>query len=252
MVQICALASGSNGNCYYVGNAEEAVIIDIGISNRQLKERLNDAGLSIKKIKAVFISHEHSDHIKGMHSLSKKNDIAVYATKKTYDKAYKGLHSNKTVHFEPGDTLTIGSLKVHSFSKLHDASDPVSFRIEIDGLNIAVLTDLGCATPLVVDHLKLCHAAFLETNYEHDMLMNGKYPSFLKKRVSSNLGHLSNDQAVELITSLNGSPLKTVFLSHISADNNRIDLALEKFKPFQQKLQIEATSRHAVSKVVTI
>jgi phosphoribosyl 1,2-cyclic phosphodiesterase len=119
-------------------------------------------------------------------------------------------------------------------------------------LNVAVLTDLGCVTPTVIEHLKLCDAAFLETNYEHDMLMNGKYPSFLKKRVSSDYGHLSNDQAFDLIASLNGSPLKTVFLSHISADNNRVELAMDKFKPFQDKLQIEATSRHAISKVVTL
>jgi len=252
MVQICALASGSNGNCYYVGNEQEAVIIDIGISNRQLKDRLDDAGLSLKKIKAVFITHEHSDHIKGMHSVSKKNDIAVYITKKTYEKAYKGLHSNKAIYFNTGDSISIGSINVHSFAKPHDASDPVSFRIEINGLNIAVLTDLGSVTPVVIDHLKLCDAAFLETNYDYELLMNGKYPSFLKHRVSSDIGHLSNHQAVELISTLNGSPLKTLFLSHISADNNKVDLALEIFKPFMDSIQIEPTSRHAISKVITL
>ncbi len=252
MVQICALASGSNGNCYYIGNDQEAVLIDIGISNRQLGQRLRNAGLSLRKIKAVFISHEHTDHIKGMRVVCEKNQFAGFATKKTFENARPDFRSSKINYFVPGDTVQVGSIKIHSFGKQHDAIDPVSFRIEIEDKNVAVITDVGIACPNVTEHLKLCDAAFLETNYEHDLLMNGKYPFYLKKRVASDYGHLGNDQAFELVKSINGSPLKTIFLSHISADNNRVDLAMDAFKPLKEKYRIEPTSRFGISRVVVI
>lgn len=252
MVQICALASGSNGNCYYVGNGQEAILVDIGISNRQLGQRMYDAGLSLSKISAVFISHEHTDHIKGMRMVCDKNNIQGYATQKTYDKTRRDYRSGKINIFSPGDSITIGSIKVHSFGKLHDAVDPVSFRIEIDGVNIAVLTDLGAPCDRVREHLQLCDAAFLESNYDHDMLLTGRYPAFLKQRVSSDYGHLSNLQAFELVASLEDAPLKTIFLSHISADNNRVDLAQQAFKSLDLSHTIEATSRHGISKVVEL
>ena len=252
MVKICALASGSNGNCYYIGNENEAVIIDIGISNRQLSQRLTEAGLSIRKIKAVFITHEHTDHVKGLRVVADKNSIDAYCTKKTHDKTRPDYRANRINYFIPGDTISIGDIKVHSFDKQHDAIEPVSFRVEIDGINIAVLTDVGIVSNEIKNQLSLCNAAFLESNYEHDLLINGNYPTFLKNRVASDFGHLSNTQAFELIDSLKDSHLKTVFLSHISSDNNRIDLALNSFKTLESTHCIEPTSRHGISKVIEL
>lgn len=252
MVKICALASGSNGNCYYVGNEQEAVLVDMGISNRQLGQRLRDAGLSIRKIKAVFISHEHADHVKGLRVVTDKNSIEAYATKKTYEKARSDFRSGSINYFLPGETITVGTIKVHSFAKEHDAIEPASFRIEIDGVNVAVLTDLGTASEEVRSHLSLCDAAFLESNYDHDLLLNGAYPAHLKQRVASNHGHLSNSQALELVKSINSSTLKTIFLAHISADNNRVDLAVDNFKSLETTHRIEPTSRFAISKVVEL
>lgn len=252
MVQICALASGSNGNCYYIGNEEEAVLVDIGITNRQLTKRMADANLSLKKVKAVFISHEHTDHIKGLRVVAAKNSMEAYATKKTFYRANRNYQSDKITLFTPGDTISVGKIKVHTFAKQHDAVEPTSFRIEVDGINVAVLTDLGVACENVNTHLQLCNAAFLESNYEHELLMTGRYPTFLKQRVASNYGHLSNEQAVELVKSLNGSPLKTIFLSHISEDNNRIELAMDAFESLQGSHQIEPTSRFGISKVVEL
>jgi len=252
MVKICALASGSNGNCYYIGNNDEAVLVDAGISNRQLSQRMRAANLSLKKVKAIFITHEHTDHIKGMRVITNKNGIPGYATQKTYEKSRKDFRSEKINYFEPGDSITIGAIKVHSFAKEHDAIDPVSFRIEIEGLNVAVLTDLGTVNNDVMQHLALCNAAFLESNYEHDLLIAGRYPSFLKERVASNNGHLSNDQALTLVKTLKDSPLKTIFLSHISADNNRVDLALDLFKELKSSHCILPTSRFAASEVVVL
>ncbi|MGE4290244.1 MAG: MBL fold metallo-hydrolase [Salinivirgaceae bacterium] len=252
MVQLCALASGSNGNCYYVGNEHEAVLVDMGLSYRQLTQRLRDARLSIGKIKALFISHEHTDHIKGMRVVTDKSGIEAYATKRTYGKARKDFRSAKVNYFTMGESISVGSIKVHTFGKLHDAIDPVGFRIEIEGKHIAVLTDLGTVGEKIRQQLMLCDAAFLETNYEHDLLMSGKYPARLKQRVSSDYGHLSNQQAFELVQSINGSPLKTLFLSHISADNNRTELAMNTFKPLENSHQLIATSRHAASQVIEI
>jgi phosphoribosyl 1,2-cyclic phosphodiesterase len=252
MIQICALASGSNGNCYYIGNEHEAVLIDMGLSNRQLSQRMRETGLSLRKVKAIFITHEHMDHIKGMRVVCEKNNIAGYATQKTYGKARKDYRSALINYFSPGETIPIGSIKIHAFGKQHDAIDPVSFRIEIDEKNIAVLTDLGTANKNIQSHLSLCDAAFLEANYDYNLLMAGRYPTYLKNRVSSDYGHLSNAQAVELVESLGHSKLKTIFLSHISADNNRVDIALNAFKTLKNSLQIIATSRHSATKVVVI
>jgi phosphoribosyl 1,2-cyclic phosphodiesterase len=252
MVQICALASGSNGNCYYVGNEQEAILVDIGLSNREFTRRMQEAGLSLKKVKAIFISHEHTDHMKGLRVVTQMNNIQGFITHKTYENARKDYRSGNVKLFSPGDTITIGNIKIHSFSKQHDAVDPVSFRVEIGGHNIAVLTDLGIVTSEVLNQMKFCNAAFLESNYDEEMLLNGRYPAFLKQRVSSDKGHLSNNQAFELVKSLNGSPLKTIFLSHISADNNTIDLALNAFKPIENTHCIEPTSRHAASKVINL
>lgn len=252
MVQICALASGSNGNCYYIGNENEAVLVDVGISNRQLSQRLRDAKLSMSKIKAIFITHEHTDHIQHMRVVCEKNNIAGYITRATFEKARPDYRSPQAHFFNAGDCTNIGNIKVHSFSKQHDAVDPVSFRIEIDGKNIAILTDLGVACENVREHLAKCNAAFLESNYDLNILLTGKYPPFLKHRVSSNKGHLSNDQALRLVKDLNGSPLKTIFLSHISEDNNRVDLALDNFKELQETHNIFATNRYAASKVVKV
>lgn len=252
MVQICALASGSNGNCYYIGNNDEAVIIDIGISNKQLNERMKSVGLAMSKIKAVFISHEHTDHIKGMRVTTDKNNLQAFITKKTYQKAKLDYRSHKANFFTPGDIINVGDIKVHTFAKQHDAVDPVSFRVEIDGVNIAVLTDLGEACDTVKEHLAKCTAAFLETNYEHEILYAGFYPYFLKNRVASPKGHLSNEQAIELIKDKNNSNLQTLILSHISAENNSAEVIENHFKPFETSHRIEMSSRVNPSKIIQL
>lgn len=252
MVEICALASGSNGNCYYIGNENEAVIVDIGISNRQLNKRMREVGLNIGKIKAVFITHEHTDHVKGLHSITSRNNIQAFATKKTFNRCRKDYQSSTINYIEADEIVSVGNIKVHSFSKKHDASDPVSFRVEIEDKNIAVLTDLGIVDQTIFKHVELCDAAFLESNYEHDVLMNGKYPLFLKNRVASDKGHLSNTQAFELVDSLPNGRLKTVVLSHISADNNTIDLATKAFEPVADKIAIIKTSRYGPSEVISL
>lgn len=252
MIEICALASGSNGNCYYIGNEREAVLIDIGIYYKKLIERLNDAGLDKNKIKAIFISHEHTDHIQGARSTSNKLGVPVYYTKKTYFKSYKKNRADNFKIFEPGTSYNIGNFSIYPFSKLHDAIEPCSFRIESEGKSIGVMTDIGEINDAMINEFSKCNAAFLEANYDEDMLKTGVYPFFLKERVASSKGHLSNIQALELTEKYASPFLKTVFLSHISAANNTHEIAIETFSHLKDKYNVLLTSRHEISEVVKI
>jgi len=252
MIQICAIASGSNGNCYYIGNSNEAVLVDAGISRRQILKRMKLMKLDIRKVRAVFITHEHSDHMRGVRVLSDQHSIPIYFTKPTYKRARPADRPEKVVFFSPGDSIEIGDFSIHSFSKNHDAVDPVSFRVTINGKNIGVLTDIGTPCNNVNEHLAGCDVAFLETNYDENLLWNGPYPYHLKTRVTSDVGHLSNTQAAELVTNLDNPKLKHIFLSHISADNNRVEFALDAFNGLKDKLNIIPTSRYEPSVVLEI
>ncbi len=143
MIKICALASGSNGNCYYVGNDKEAVIIDAGISRRMLLKRLKEVKLDIKTIKGVFITHEHTDHMRGFKAICDMSFIPGYVTKATYNNARKDFNPNSVNVIEANQTIAIDGIKIQSFEKNHDAADPCGFIVEIEDKRVAVLTDLG-------------------------------------------------------------------------------------------------------------
>ncbi|MCT4647430.1 MAG: MBL fold metallo-hydrolase [Carboxylicivirga sp.] len=252
MIKVCAIASGSNGNCYYIGTEKEAILVDAGISRRQVMKRMKELRLDISKVKAVFISHEHSDHIKGLRVLCDMHGIDAYLTRDTLQKAHRNYHP-KTAHvFVAGDSIKVGSFLVHSFAKKHDAIDPTSFRVEVEGQSIGVMTDIGLACDNTKEHLAQCDIVFLESNYDEQLLEEGPYPYYLKQRVKSDHGHLSNKQAVELVEQLKDSKLKTIYLSHISADNNRVELAMKAFGHLSSKYSILPTNRYAPSEIVTI
>ncbi len=252
MTEICALASGSNGNCYYIGNESEAILIDAGISRRQIIDRMKAKGLNPKKVKAVFISHEHSDHYRGAKVLSDKLQIPVYISTKTNAKSYLKMRPNNVITFTPGDSITIGTFQIHSFAKFHDAIEPCSFRIEHEDKHIGVFTDIGEPCDNVKSEFTKCHFIFLESNYDTDLLETGNYPSYLKKRVAGKYGHLSNTQAKELTEQCAGEHLKTIYLSHISEDNNRGEIALDAFNGLSEKYDIKLASRYAPSDVEII
>ncbi len=252
MTEICALASGSNGNCYYIGNESEAVLVDIGIYYRRLIERLDETGLDKDKIKAIFISHEHTDHIQGARVTSKKLGIPVFYTKKTYHKCYDKNKTDNFGFFECGTPYTLGSIKVHSFKKSHDAAEPCSFRIETEDGNIGVMTDIGTVDETLQIEFSKCDAVFLETNYDEEMLITGLYPYHLKQRVSSDKGHLSNIQAKKLIENFASGKLRILFLSHISAVNNTRNIVKDTFMPLSEKYKVIITSRQRASEVIKI
>ena len=190
---VASLNSGSNGNCYYVGNEHEAVLVDVGISCRETETRMARPGLSMRKVKAIFISHEHSDHIRGVTVLAKKYGIPVYINQLTL--LHGGLRLDGLVEdFIAEQSVQIGQLSITAFLKLHDAAHPHSFTIACGDVKVGVFTDLGAVCENLVQHFQQCHAAFLEANYDEEMLERGSYPYHLKRRIRGGKGHLSNKQ----------------------------------------------------------
>src|SRR4051812_48823373 len=177
---ITSLNSGSNGNCYYIGNESEAVLVDAGISCREIERRIKRLGLCMQKVKAVFVSHEHTDHIKGLPGLAKKFKFPVYITPATLFHSKCILDKSAIKTFVANEPVSIGGLSIVAFPKFHDASDPFSFTVTCAGIKVGIFTDIGMPCKNLIHHFKDCHAAFLETNYDEHMLNTGNYPYHLK------------------------------------------------------------------------
>jgi phosphoribosyl 1,2-cyclic phosphodiesterase len=247
-----SLNSGSNGNCYYIGNDTEAILVDTGISCRETEKRMHSLGLSMQKVKAIFISHEHSDHIKGLPVIAGKYKLPVFISKNTYTKS--GMHLTAAVlqWLKPNGIINIGNLVITAFSKLHDAEDPHSFVISNNGITVGVFTDIGKACSNVTQHFKQCHAAFLEANYDEALLENGRYPIYLKNRIRGGLGHLSNMQALEIFTNYKPPFMSHLLLSHLSRDNNDPQLVQQLFEKNCQQTKIVIASRYEATELFTI
>ncbi|MDR1859570.1 MAG: MBL fold metallo-hydrolase [Bacteroidales bacterium] len=251
-VELCAVASGSNGNCYYIGDSTEAVLIDAGLSARALQTRLQQSGLSATPIRGIVISHEHCDHSRGVRVFAKRLQIPVYLTKQTYLAMARKERPAEVIWFAPDVPFMLGALQIYPFLKQHDAAEPCSFRIVCNGFSIGVFTDIGAPCSQVKAHFAQCHAAFLETNYDEQMLESGPYPAFLKSRIASANGHLSNSQAFHLLQSCAGPNLSTILLSHLSGENNTPEKALATFGPMSRAYRIELAPRTAPSPIVRI
>ncbi len=248
---IASLNSGSNGNCYYVGNGKDAVLIDAGISCREVERRMRLLDLSMRTIRAVFISHEHTDHIRGITALSRRYQLPVYITAATHDNRVL-IDKHLIVNFNSGDKIDVEGLQVTAFSKHHDANDPQSFVVEGNGTTIGVFTDIGIACDQLTYHFSKCHAAFLEANYDIEMLENGPYPIYLKNRIRGGKGHLSNCQALEVFCSHRPAHMTHLLLAHLSKDNNDPGKALELFAPYRNGVNISVASRYEPSQVYHI
>jgi len=249
---ISSLNSGSNGNCYYIGNDNEAVLIDAGISCRDTERRMMRLGLQLNKVCAIFITHEHTDHTRGTEVLSRKYNIPVFITEKTYRNSRLNIDSELVNHFSSNSPEQIGSLTVYPFPKHHDASEPHSFTVSGNGITIGIMTDIGSSCEHVVYHLSQCNAVFLEANYDEKMLEEGRYPVFLKKRIRGNDGHLSNDQALELFITHRSPQLQMLILSHLSEHNNHPKLVEDLFSGHANGTRIVIASRYEESEVFCI
>jgi len=249
---ITSLNSGSNGNCYYIGNEHEAVLVDAGISCRETEKRMLRLGLSIQKVKAIFISHEHTDHISGVPVLAKKYNIPVYITPGTLKHLRVNPDEYKIVHFIAYNAITIGDLVVTAFPKFHDAVEPHSFIITCRDITVGVFTDIGMACEHLITHFSKCHAAFLEANYDDEMLDKGGYPYHLKRRIRGGHGHLSNKQALELFINHKPEFMSHVLLAHLSKNNNSPELVYELFQANANGTEVIVASRHEETPVFHI
>jgi phosphoribosyl 1,2-cyclic phosphodiesterase len=248
---ITSLNSGSNGNCYYVGNDQEAVLVDVGISCRETEKRMARLGLSMQKVKAIFVSHEHSDHIRGIPILAKKYNLPVYITPGTL-LHLSGTDYFKVHHLSAFQTVHIGALEVTSFPKMHDATEPHSFIVQCNDVKVGVFTDLGVVCDQLIRYFSQCHAAFLEANYDDEMLDKGGYPYHLKRRIRGGKGHLSNKQALSLFTTHRPAHMTHLLLSHLSKNNNDPQLVEDLFKACADGVDIIIASRHEETPVYHI
>ena len=251
-LQIASLNSGSNANCYYIGNSNEAILIDAGLSCRETEKRMRRLGLDITLVKAIFISHEHCDHIAGLRVLSKKYRLPVYITNNTLRNCGFEIEKDLVFSFMHSGPVSVGELSILPFTKSHDAHDPHSFIVSGNDIHIGVITDIGYACKHVIKHFKLCDAVFLESNYCQQMLSDGPYPLHLKNRISSRKGHLSNDQALELFLNHKPRNLQLLILSHLSQNNNRPEIVSKMFLEHAGNVKVVIASRHKETELFNI
>jgi len=249
---ITSLNSGSNGNCYYIGNSEEGVLVDAGISCRETEKRMKRLGLSIRQVKAIFVSHEHSDHISGIPVLANKYQLPVYITLNTLQAGNLQIKEHLVKTFQVYKPVRIGTISVTAFPKLHDASEPHSFIVEYNKIKVGVFTDIGLPCEHVITHFRQCHAAFLEANYDEEMLENGSYPIYLKNRIRGGWGHLSNKQALQLFTDHRPAFMSHLILSHLSKNNNSPEIVGNLFNSYSGKTSIVIASRYVETPVYEI
>lgn len=223
-MQFSVISSGSKANCTFIDTGRERILIDIGLSAKKTEERLANLYIDPKTISAIFVTHEHSDHILGVPAFSKRWKVPIYTTYETSKQFGKGYAFEQV---DPGVDFWVGSTRIRPFSVPHDAVNPVAYSLMSAGLKFTQVTDLGRVTPVVLDAVRDSNALVLESNHCPEMLMNCSYTWDLKKRISSHHGHISNEAATALLSEINHSGLCHVVLAHISENSNTPERALE-------------------------
>ena len=226
-MKICSIASGSSGNSTYIETNESKILIDAGISAKRIIGNLSNVGVNVNEIDAIFVSHEHIDHIRGVKVLEKKYGISVFMNKKTHNASK--LELKNINYFNNENSIMYQDLVISPMTISHDAVDPCSFSIISGGEKVSVLTDFGVENSAIKKAINTSDALVIETNHDVKMLKNGRYPYYLKQRILSDKGHLSNEAAGSLVRDNSSERLKRVFLAHLSKNNNSEDLAMETF-----------------------
>jgi phosphoribosyl 1,2-cyclic phosphodiesterase len=225
-MRFCLLGSGSKGNCLWIEEDRKAAVIDNGLSCSEFLVRARAAGLEPGLLRHVVVSHEHTDHLSGVGPLARKFDATVHMTELAAEKASAGVGRVRLKTFKPGDRLDLGPVSLTAMTSSHDTVDPVVFVARGRKVSLGAVTDLGAVTHLIREGLRNLDALVLEFNHDVGRLLSGPYPEFLKQRVRGRRGHLSNEQAGELLRELNHPGLRLVVLAHISETNNTPELAM--------------------------
>ncbi|MBR2409769.1 MAG: MBL fold metallo-hydrolase [Lachnospiraceae bacterium] len=232
-MRVCAIASGSSGNCVYVGHEGTHLLVDAGISGKRIETALDSIGIPTKSVKGILITHEHSDHIQGIGVLARRYGIPLYGTAETLCGMLKGKTNigripEELLHeVKPGETLLFDGLTAKAHSVSHDAANPVCYTFEADGKKAAMVTDLGTYDEKILEAVADSEILYLESNHDVNMLMVGSYPYYLKQRILGERGHLSNDTAAKLLCEVLHPGLRHVILAHLSKENNLPELAYE-------------------------
>ncbi len=231
-MKLYSIASGSSGNCTLVGSDTTNLLVDAGISKKRIEEGLEQIGTDPASIGGILITHEHSDHVRGLGVMARQYHIPIYATGKTID-ALRGSGSLGCIDqdlfcpIHQDESFTIGDIRVCPTAISHDAAEPVAYQFRSEGKRVGVLTDLGTYDDYIIDSFQKMDAILLEANHDVRMLQAGSYPYYLKLRILGAYGHLSNDASGELLGSLLHGGLQTVMLGHLSQENNLKELAFE-------------------------
>lgn len=231
-MELCSLASGSSGNCIFLGTDETSILIDAGVSAKLAESGLHTIGRTLKDIDGILVTHEHSDHIRGIGVMARKLGVPIYGTRGTLE-ALRGYTSlgkiDESLYREicADSPFQIGDMEIVPFEIPHDAAQPVAYRVNAGRKSAAVVTDLGIYTDYIVQNLQGLDAVLLEANHDVRMLQAGSYPYYLKQRILSSHGHLSNENAGRLLCRILHDHLKCVYLGHLSQENNYEALAYE-------------------------
>ena len=265
-MRLCSIASGSSGNCIYVGSEQTHLLIDTGISKKKIDEGLGKLGIKGEELSGILITHEHLDHIQGLGVFTRKYGIPIYATKGTIT----GIMECKNIGNMPdglfrevqvNQSFAIGDLEIKPFAISHDANEPSGYRVENEEKSIAVATDLGEYDDYIVENLKDLNAIILEANHDVHMLEVGPYPYYLKQRVLSSRGHLSNELTGRLLCNILHEKLKYIVLGHLSKENNYEELARETVKlevtmgntPYKgEELPLLVANRDTISSILDV
>ena len=255
MIGFCPLASGSKGNCIYLGTPRLKLLIDAGLSAKATKEKLTEIGVDIKDLDAILITHEHTDHIQGLKILALKMGIPVFANNETAKGIVEQLQEcPKFKIFSTGETFEFGDLEIHPFSIQHDTLDPVAFTIKFDSLKLGFCTDLGFVSSLVQHQLQACDYLYVEANHQPSMVHACSRPMIYKQRVLSRSGHLSNEACGQLLSKIAHPGLKHVHLAHLSSECNTPDTALSVIRGILQEhgicLEMCVAPQETVSKAI--
>ncbi|MDD2484024.1 MAG: MBL fold metallo-hydrolase [Eubacteriales bacterium] len=229
----CSFASGSTGNCYLVRSGETALLVDAGISAKKILEGLAHTGTTEEQLKGLLLTHEHSDHIRSLKTLSKKRaSMDVYANEGTWGAIETEIHPERKKHFQNGEAFQIGKILVKAFSVSHDAADPVGYSFYSEGKQVSIVTDTGYIPEEVYDEVLDADLLILEANHDVNMLKIGRYPWFLKQRILGTTGHLSNETAAHTLVRLFSERQKErkILLAHLSRENNFPEMAYQTVK----------------------
>ena len=265
-MRLCSIASGSSGNCIYVGSENAHLLVDAGISGKRITQGLNSLELTGEDIDGILITHEHSDHIQGLGVIARKYHIPIYATGGTVDAMSRmkslGRMPEGILHeIREDDPFEIKDMTINPFTIPHDAAQPVGYRLECGTQAVGIATDLGKYNDYIIGHLQNLDALLLEANHDIRMLQVGKYPYYLKQRILGDRGHLSNENAGRLLCRLLHDNLKAVFLGHLSRENNYEELAYETVcsevtlgdNPYKSRdFRIQVAKRDCISDVITV